>query len=244
MPEIKIKKLGLIACKVLWRELSYFAAQSPAEISFFIQPQGLHNDPAKMRKDLQTAIDRIEAEHELDHLIFGYGLCSRGIEGLKSGRTPMVFPRSHDCLTLLLGSLKRQERIYQEHPDAYWYSPGWIETGTQPSLERREKELALLRKKYDEEQSLWLHEQLSGWGRNYHKAIYLDFKIGPREQWIAYTRQCAQELGWQFLELEGDPTLVKKLVNMDWDAENFLIVPAGTELKLSYDEGLVKCQNL
>ena len=99
-------------------------------------------------------------------------------------------------------------------------------------------------KKYDEEQSLWLHEQLSGWGRNYHKAIYLDFKIGPREQWIAYTRQCAQELGWQFLELEGDPTLVKKLVNMDWDAENFLIVPAGTELKLSYDEGLVKCQNL
>ena len=244
MPELRIKKLGLIACQVLWRELTYFAAQSSAEISFFFQPQGLHNDPDKMRRDLQAAIDRIEAEHEFDQLIFGYGLCSRGIEGLKSKKTTMVFPRAHDCLTLLLGSRSRQEQIYCEHPDAYWYSPGWIETGTQPSLERRDRERALLRQKYDEEQSLWLHEQLSGWGKNYHKAIYLDFQIGPREQWIAYTRKCAQELGWQYLELKGDPTLVRNLVNMEWDENNFLIVPAGIELKLSYDDGLMKCRNI
>ncbi len=241
MPELKIQKLGLIACKVLWRELAYFAAQSPAEIDFFIQPQGLHNDPAQMRDTLQGAINRIEEEHSYDQLIFGYGLCSRGIEGLKSEKTPLVFPRAHDCLTFLLGSRQRQDRIYREHPDGYWYSPGWIETGAQPSRERIQKEMDLLRMKFGEDDARWLHTQIAGWNRNYHKAIYIDFKIGERGKYLAYTRACAEELGWQLIELEGDPTLVKKLVSMEWDEENFLVLAPGQELKLSYDDDLVKC---
>jgi len=241
MPEIKVKKLALIACKVLWREFSFFAGQSEAVIDSFFQPQGLHNDPENMRAQIQAVINQVEAEHNHDYLIFGYGLCSRGIEGLKSRKTPMVFARAHDCLTFLLGSRQRQIQIYREHPDAYWYSPGWIETGTQPSKERIEKEMELLRMKFGEEDARWLHSQMAGWNRNYHKAIYIDFKIGDREKYLAYTRACAEELGWEFIELEGDPALVKNLLSGQWDEKNFLILPPGQELKLSYDDDLVKC---
>ena len=235
-------RLALIACKVLWRELAYYAAQSDAEVDFFFQPQGLHNDPPAMKKRLQSVIDEINAEEKFDYLLFGYGLCSGGIEGLKSRNIPMVFARAHDCLTFLLGSRERHEQIYKEHPDAYWYSPGWIETGSQPSQERIQKSFDLLKDKYGEEQATILLPELESWIRNYHKAIYIDLGAGPREKYLDYTRKCAKELGWKMIELAGDATLVKNLFARNWAEKDFLVVPPGTEVKFDWTGKIIECQ--
>ena len=222
MPELKVRRLALIACNVLWRELAFFASQSEAEVGLFFQPQGLHNDPATMRKRLQQTIDWIEAEFNYDSIIFGYGLCSNGIEGLVSKKTPLVFPRAHDCLTLLLGSQEKHERIAKEHPDAYWFSPGWIETGSMPSNERIDKSRKLLADRYGAENAEILLPELESWMRNYHKAIYIDLGVGPREKYLAYTYACAKELGWQVKE--------------------FLTVPPGSEVRQSYAGDIIKCR--
>jgi len=242
MPELKIPRFALIACQVLWRELSFFASQSQAEILFFFQPQGLHNNPADMRKKLQDAINQIEAQHQLDCILFGYGLCSAGIEGLVSKNTTMVFPRAHDCLTFLLGARERHEEIHRRHPDAYWYSPGWIETGSQPSKERIAKSLELLKAKYGEDQAKILLPELESWMRNYHKAIYIDLTTAGREKFLEYTRKCAQELGWQLIQLQGEPTLIQNLFAGNWNEKDFLIVPPGKEVKLSFQGDLIACQ--
>jgi len=242
MPELKLTRLALIACKVLWREFAYFASLSQCEIDFFFQPQGLHNDPPAMKKKLQAVIDEVETEGRFDYLVFGYGLCSGGIEGLVSRKTHMVFARAHDCLTFLLGSRQRHEKIYQDHPDAYWYSPGWIETGHQPSRERIEKSFEALKQRYGEEKAEILLPELESWLRNYHKAIYIDLTPGPREKFLAYTEKCAQELGWQLLQIEGDPQLVRKLLSGKWDEKEFLIVPPGAHVQFNWQGGLIGCQ--
>ena len=239
MPLLKIKRVGLIACGVLWREFSFFASKSPLVIEFFFQPQGLHNNPEAMRERLQSVVSQIEGKHNFDYLVFGYGLCSRGIEGLWSQKTPMVFARAHDCLTFLLGGRKRQGEIYQEHPDAYWFSPGWIETGTQPSKERIERSLKILTDQYGEEKAKILLPELETWLRNYHKAIYIDLGVGPRRKYLAYTKKCAQELGWQMIQLPGDPTLVKNLLFGNWDKENFLVAPPKERLKVDLKKDLI-----
>lgn len=242
MPKFIQKRFALIACSVLWREFAYFSSQSKHLIRFYFQPQGLHNNPAEMKKRLQRVIDEIESSKQFDCLLFGYGLCSRGIEGLKSRATPMVFARAHDCLTFLLGSRARQKEIYQKYPDAYWYSPGWIETGTQPSRERIEKSLAWLRERYGEEKARWLLGELESWLRNYHRAIYIDLGVGARSEYLAYARACARELGWELVELEGDARLVKGLVFGEWSEEDFLVVPPGAEVRLSHDQNLLTYQ--
>jgi len=244
MPKFEIPKLGLIACNLLWRELSFYASKSKAEVRFFFQPQGLHNNPADMRKKLQQVIDQIEAEHEFDYLVFGYGLCSAGIEGLVSKKFPMVFARAHDCLTFLLGSQQRHEQIYKEHADAYWYSPGWIETGSQPSKERIAKSFKTLADKYGEEQAEILLPELESWIKNYHKAIYIDLGVGPRKKYLEYTKKCAQELGWQLIQLQGDPNLVKKLFSGKWNNDQFLIVPPGNPVQQSFKGDIIKCKGV
>jgi len=243
MPELKLIRLALIACSVLGREFSYYASKSEAAIEFFFQPQGLHNDPRAMRKRLQSVINEIETERNFDYLVFGYGLCSMGIEGLVSKKTPMVFARCHDCLTFLIGSRERHEKIHQEHPDAYWYSPGWIETGCQPSKERIQRSFKLLAESYGEENAKILLPELESWMRNYRKAIYIDLGVGPREKYVGYTKECARELGWELIELKGDPRLIESLLSGRWEDREFLVVPPGSELKISWAGNIIKCQN-
>ena len=87
------------------REAYYCAARSKNVIDIVLMPQGLHDEPDKLRTEVQKALDII---HDIqgrayDASLLGYGLCSNGIVGL-SAKIPIVVPRGHDCITLLLGS--------------------------------------------------------------------------------------------------------------------------------------------
>ncbi|MDP7136552.1 MAG: DUF1638 domain-containing protein, partial [Candidatus Poseidoniia archaeon] len=52
----------------------------PAQFGVDIEllEQGLHNEPQRLQRELQEAIDRVEADHpEAQVIVLGYGLCSR-----------------------------------------------------------------------------------------------------------------------------------------------------------------------
>ena len=68
--------------------------------------KGLHDRGARaMRTGLQIAIDEAEAEAgKYDAIALGYGLCGNGLAGLEARSVPLVLPRAHDCITLLMGS--------------------------------------------------------------------------------------------------------------------------------------------
>lgn len=127
----------IIACHVLWRELCYYAALSRNIFDFHFLEQGLHCTPDLLRKQLQDAIDAVDKDY--DGLLIGYGLCSNGIAGIVAPQTRLVVMRGHDCITFLLGSRERYQTYFDSHPGTYWYSPGWIDTGSQPGKERYER---------------------------------------------------------------------------------------------------------
>ena len=102
--------------------------------------QGLHNEPQRLQRELQEAIDRVEADHpEAQVIVLGYGLCSRGTEGLYTRRCRLVAARAHDCITLLLGDKQRYAQYVKDNPGTYWYSPGWNRHGKPPGKERYER---------------------------------------------------------------------------------------------------------
>ena len=59
-----------------------------------------------------------------DAILIGYALCSNGVVGLTSRRIPLVIPRGHDCITLLLGSKELYRDYFDSHRGIYWYSSG------------------------------------------------------------------------------------------------------------------------
>ena len=93
----------LIACAVISRECYHCAAVSDNIIDIRILDKDLHDmGERKMSAILQDAIDAVDTE-KYDAILLGYGLCNNGVRGLRS-TLPLVIPRAHDCITLLLGS--------------------------------------------------------------------------------------------------------------------------------------------
>ena len=96
-------RLAVIACEMLYREISHCVSRSKKIVGVRFMQKGLHSvGHEKMSSTLQGAIDRVAGDI-YDAILLGYGLCSNGVAGLRSARLPLVVPRAHDCITLMLG---------------------------------------------------------------------------------------------------------------------------------------------
>ncbi len=170
-------RLQFIVCKVMRREAELCAWRSSNTIDIVLLPQGLHNEPEKLRFEVQKALDKTSNDQQpYDASLLGYGLCSNGIIGL-SAKIPIVVPRGHDCITLLLGSRKKYNEYFNSHKGAYWYSSGWIETNTMPGKERYENQLAEFKNKYGQDNAEYLMQTERDWIKQYNWATYIDWDL-------------------------------------------------------------------
>lgn len=238
------KRFQLIVCKVLQREAYFCAARSPNVVDVVLMEQGLHDEPDRLRADVQKALERAcdVQSRPYDASLLGYGLCSNGIVGL-SAKIPLVVPRGHDCITLLLGSKDRYREYFDSHRGVYWYSPGWIESGKQPSEQRYEMLVAEYQRKYGPDNAQYLMEAEQTWIREYNWATYVDWGFTESSQYRKYTKQCAEFLGWNYEEIKGDPGLMQRFLDGTWDSCEFLVVEPGERIAEDLTaDGLIKAE--
>ena len=176
--------------------------------------------------------------------MLGYGLCSRGVEGVAAKRCKLVIARAHDCVTLLLGDRKRYAKYVSEHPGTYWYSPGWNRCHTPPGPERYEKLLNEYRKKFGEEDAQFLMESEQSWFKTYERAAFVDLGLPGIEKDVEKTQACAQWLGWRFDQQLGSPGLLQDLLRGNWDDERFLVLEPGQSVQMTADEKVVTAVTL
>ena len=186
------KRLQLIVCKVLQREAYFCASRSPNVVDVVLMEQGLHDEPGRLRQEVQKALRRTRdiQDRPYDASLLGYGLCSNGVVGL-TAEIPVVIPRGHDCITLLLGSKERYQEYFDSHRGIYWYSPGWIESGKQPSRERCERLMEAYRRDYGPDNAEYLMEVEQTWMKEYQWATYVDWGLMEASDYKGFTRQCA-----------------------------------------------------
>ncbi|MEK6793434.1 MAG: DUF1638 domain-containing protein [Spirochaetota bacterium] len=226
------KRYHIIACHVLWREFCQVAASSPNTFTFDLLEQGLHNSPDDLRAAVQAAVDR---SPPCDAVLLGYGLCSMGIVGIMARTAPVVCVRAHDCITFLLGSKERYQRYFNEHPGTYWYSPGWIDDTPMPGKGRSDAIAAAYAEKYGAENAAYLMEIEQGWMKKYTNAAYVDIGSGDGAAYKEYTKICASYLGWDFDDLAGDASLMKRFVDGAWGDDDFCIVSPGERIVATHD---------
>ncbi len=235
-----MKKYYIIACHVLWRELTALASQQSNIYNFTFLPQGLHNTPEVLRKKVQETIDTVSEDY--DAILIGYGLCSNGILGIESRSIPLVLMRGHDCITFLLGSHQQYLDIFEKNPGTYWYSPGWIETGYVPSLEAMEQKRKDFLEKFGKDNADYLMDMEWQGLRNYNQAIWIDWGMDFVESYKEFTRKTAQDFGWKFLSQVGDTQLMKDFLCGHWDDDRFITVPPGYKISPTYDDTLLKLE--
>ncbi len=224
-------RLQFVVCRVMQREAYFCAARSKNVIDIVLMQQGLHEEPKKLRSEVQKALDRTDDSQGrvYDASLLGYGLCSNGIVGL-SAKIPIVAPRGHDCITLLLGSKEKYQQYFDSHRGVYWYSPGWIETGDQPGRQRYEQLLKEYKEKYGDDNAKYLMETEQNWIKEYNWATYIDWGLANSNEDKKYTKRCAKFLGWKYDELKGNPSLMQRLVDGDWGDEEFLTIQPGQKI--------------
>jgi hypothetical protein len=179
----------------------------------------LHNTPQKLKDQLQDKVDSVE--EPFDTILLCYGLCSNGVAGLLSPGQKIVIPRIHDCISLLLGSRDEYDRQFRGQPATYYLSRGWISQEGDPlSSYHRYCE------RYGEKKAKMVIEMEYV---NYKRLAYIH-TVGDDEEDIRYSREVADFMGVEFVELQGSLRMFEKLVGGDWDNE-FVVVSPGQTLE-------------
>lgn len=233
-------RVAVITCAVLEDEVRCFAARSPAVVHVEIIEQGLHNEPPRLRQRLQQAVDHVERSTDAEAIVLGYGLCSRGVEGVVTRRCRLVVARAHDCITLLLGSRRRYAEYVAAHPGTYWYSPGWNRHHTPPGPRRYEMLRDEYARKYGADNAEFLLETETHWMKTYNRATYVDLTVGATDADVQYTRDCAAWLGWSFDRVRGDPALLRALLSGRWNEDDFLVLEPGQSLRMTADDRVIE----
>ncbi|MFH1476934.1 MAG: DUF1638 domain-containing protein [Verrucomicrobiota bacterium] len=235
----------LIACAVVYRECYHCAALCRNIIDIRLCDKGLHDIGApKMCSKLQAEVDAVDRT-KYDAILLAYGLCNNGTIGLRSP-IPIVIPRAHDCITLLMGSKERYRKYFDANPGTYFLSSGWSERGTS-SLENEQSTISAMGirsyddyvKEYGEETAKYLMETL-GSMKHYTKLAYIDTHVGDFPVYKADARQLATDKGWEYEEIPGSPELLMRLANGEWNDNDFVVIEPGQTTAPSYNDGILK----
>ena len=238
-------RFKIIACEIMFREASLFAAQSPHVIDAVYVSKGYHNNPTEMTLALQEEIDRTDSEQD-QAIVLGYGLCSRGTVGLKAREIPVIIPRCHDCITLFLGSDAAYQEHFAEHPGTYYFTAGWIERGG-AAMERMPEDgfgmgrtLAEFVAEYGEDNGRFLWEFENQWQKHYTTAAYIKMPLSDFPEVRRATEAAAAEHDWKVVERCGSNRLFEAMCNAEWEEPDFLTIPPGGELAQAIDRSILK----
>jgi hypothetical protein len=159
---------------------------------------------------------------------------------VRTRRCRLAIARAHDCITLLLGDRDRYARYVREHPGTYWYSPGWNKHHEPPGQRRHEQLYEQYVRRFGKEEADYLMRTEQAWFGAYDRATYVDLGVGATQADLAYSKACADWLGWTFDHQRGDPRLLVDLLSGNWDSQRFVVLEPGQTFEMTVDERVIQ----
>lgn len=232
-------KYALLACDVFQEELTALGGVQPPWQHIEYLEMGLHDQPDSLRVEVQAVIERLEEDPDIDTILLAYGLCGNGLIGIRAGRCTFILPRAHDCISILLGGMEPHSALLKENPGTYFYSPGWVRGKRVPGPDREAhiREIYTARYPDDEEMIDDLVEADADAFAHHNCAAYVDITANSSAE--NYCKDCAKHLGWQFLKLKGDPSMLNDLLQGNWDPTRYLTIQPGHRIAIEGQSQLV-----
>ena len=210
-------KTAVIACKTMEDELNYAMSRTGCDYPVTWLESGLHNVPQKLQSAVQQAIDALAA----DRVLLAMGFCGNAMAGVRSGGAELILPRVDDCISLLLGSVKRRLAVSGEYA-AYFFTEGWLRGEQNIWVEHQH-----MLENYGEELTAELEKSMFG---HYRTLGLLDCGEKPVEPLVENTRMIAEALHLQQQVIPASVDYLAELLTGPWPDERFITLAPGGEL--------------
>ncbi|KLU62700.1 hypothetical protein CEB3_c09020 [Peptococcaceae bacterium CEB3] len=209
-------KIRLIGCQSTMNEVKWYGSEKSADYVFL--DYTYHARPDKLHRKLQELIDESQ---DYDLITLTYGRCSNAVVGLISPQVPLLFPATHDCIGLMLGSNARHQEAFKESPTTYYFSQGWLDYGRTPYQEYLE-----YMQKYGPKKAGQLIDSLYG---RYTKAVLiLTPGMKDIESYRKRVKEIADFFGWKTGEMQGELNLLISILNGERVSESVYVEPGQT----------------
>lgn len=234
-----------LTCEALTRIIYFYSSTSKNIVDVELIRKGLHNTPVELRARLQTSIDQTDPSR-YQAILLSYGLCGQSTLGLKSRDIPLVIPKAHDCITLFLGDRRRYNEEFTKCPGTYWYAQDYIERddnlGSSWSLgsdsDEFQKQYNEYIQKYGQDNADYLMSVLGAWQQHYQRSVFIEMGIGDGVAVKEKAVEHANKRGWKFELMQGNPDLLRRLVEGEWE-NDFLVVHPGQEITRKFDQDII-----
>jgi hypothetical protein len=240
-------KFKVLACEVFTREIQFLAKHCVNKVDISFLPKGLHDlGQEKMLARMQEQVDAASGKG-FDAILLVYGLCNNGISGLTARDTQLVIPRAHDCITLFLGGRAEYKEQFEGQPGTYYRTTGWIEHESPDGAgdETIQQKLGLfmayeeLVEKYGEDNAKYIQETMGSGVQHYSRLAFIEMGVDGEQPFIEKSRAEAEQKEWNFEIVRGSMTLLRKLIDAEWDSD-FLVIPPGETVIASPDDEVVR----
>jgi len=201
--------VGVICCKVLEKEMRSIVQDVPAVTHVEVMEWGLHAKPDLLLEKICHSI--LELQDHVDAILLGYGKCQTLDRLPDTFRVPVFYPDADDCIGVLLGQDRYLEELMNE-AGTWFLSPGWAEMGM--DVFAHDLSTSRLYKKGID--PLQLARRML---KNYTRALFIDMKLGDRDDSLKRAIDVAAELNLKFDTTEGSLSLLNEVFNRALEAQ-------------------------
>jgi hypothetical protein len=204
----------IIACKTIEDELNLALEQTGLAYPIEWLESGLHSVPKDLNAKLRDVLSGIRA----DRVLVAMGFCGNSIQDIKAGDFELIIPRVDDCISLLLGGVKKRIEISRQY-DAYFLTDGWLRGERNVWVEYQ-----LTLEKYGEKRAALLAKSLFG---HYRSLCLLDSGAMPIDELIDKTTDIAETLNLKQEVVPASIEYIKLLLTGPWSEEMFIVRQPG-----------------
>ncbi|WP_094603492.1 hypothetical protein SPSIL_010730 [Sporomusa silvacetica DSM 10669] len=199
----------IIACEVMKEELRGIEAKQDIEFEFI--SMGLHLHPKKLNSELQRLLDQSIG---YERIILAFGLCGGAVRDLQASDSPLIIPRVHDCIPVLLGSRKRYEQLSKEEKGTFYLSCGWMITEKNILSEHQR-----IIDKFGEKKAVRILSQMYD---SYQRVLFIHTGCQEEADSLRESHKIAELLNLRHETIQGESGYINKLVNGPWCQDEFI----------------------
>ena len=90
--------------------------------------------------------------------------------------------------------------------------------------------------RYGQDNADYLMEFEQGWIKEYKRAYFVRWEEFDTKPYEKYTKDCADYLGWEYKKVQGDSSLLQRMLDGNWDEADFLVVEPGKKIAESISD--------
>ena len=236
--------IKLICCDVFTRIACDLVSKSPHVVDLEFVPMLAHDEPKKLNQMIKEKIDKSinESGRKYDAVILGFGLCGNSVIGL-SCSIPMVIPRAHDCCTIQMGNRENFIAAFKDILSARWSSTGYFERchnlnhyyGTeQHAFYKTSIEYMNYVEQYGEDNADYIWETMHP-DIETNEVVYIKIDGFEYSGSFENYKSEIEKSGKKLKVVDGDISMLKALIDGEWDDKKFLVVPPGKKIAGVYD---------